>query len=142
MGAPSLDQCVTGLRGPGAHSVGQGLTVTTAPASDPHFPSVSLIHGGRAPTVSAKCELSRLCLPPDCVALLPRRAAGPGAHSVGQGLTVTAAPCSNAYLRTAFSECVTGLRGPGAHSVGPVGQGLTVTAVPTSGQWLTLFLPG
>ena len=30
--------------------------------------------------------------PPVCDSLTPRRAAGPGAHSVGQGLTVTAAP--------------------------------------------------
>ena len=40
--------------GPGAHSVGQGLTVTAAPTPDPHSPSVSPVYGGRAPTVSAK----------------------------------------------------------------------------------------
>ena len=35
-----------------------------------------------------------------------------------------------AYPGPAFSQCVTGLRGPGANSVG---QGLTLMAVPTSG---------
>ena len=40
--------------GPGAHHVGQGLTVTAAPTPDPHCLSVSLSSGGRAPTVSAK----------------------------------------------------------------------------------------
>ena len=32
---PTLSQCVTGLRGQGAHSVGQGLIVTAAPTSGP-----------------------------------------------------------------------------------------------------------
>ena len=85
-------------------------------------------------------------------------AAGSSAHSVGQGLTVTVRPWSVthsprprgraptlancdacAYLRPAFSKCVTGLRGRGAHCVG---QGLIVTAAPTSGPWLTLSSPG
>ena len=35
--------------------------------------------------------LAYTSLPPDRVSLPPRRAAGPDAHSVGQGLTVTAA---------------------------------------------------
>ena len=40
--------------GPDAHSVGQGLTMTAEPTSDPPSPCVSPVYGGRAPTVSAK----------------------------------------------------------------------------------------
>ena len=55
---------------------------------------------------------------------------GPGAHSVGQGLTVT----QGCFCpRPVIPQSVTGLRGPGALSVG---QGLTLTAAPTPGQWL------
>ena len=50
---------------------------------------------------------------------------GPGAHSVGQGLTVT----QGCFCpRPVIPQSVTGLRGPGALSVG---QGLTVKAAPT-----------
>ena len=84
--------------GQGAHSVGQGLTVTAAPTSDQHTPVCHRTDTdlrGRLPTV----RLRLLCRPasarrrpPLRVAVFPRWAAGPGAHSVGQGLAETAAP--------------------------------------------------
>ena len=49
-------QPVTGLRGQGTHSVGQGQIVTAAPTPDSHSSSVSPAYGGRAPTVSANCD--------------------------------------------------------------------------------------
>ena len=64
------------LRGPGAHSAGQGLTVIGRPR-----------------------------LPPYCGSLPPRRAAGPGAHNVGQGLTVTAAPIPRPWLTPSGPQC-------------------------------------
>ena len=40
--------------GPGANSVGEGLTLTAAPTSDPHPLRVSPVYGCRAPTVLVK----------------------------------------------------------------------------------------
>ena len=68
---PAFSQCVAGLSGKGAHSVGQGLTVTAAPTSGQWLTPSLLVHRGRAPTVL-----------------------GP----VGQGLTVTAAPTPDSDL--------------------------------------------
>ena len=93
---------------------------------------------------------------PQCVTGLLVR--GQGAHRIAQGLSVTAAPTSGAlltpsslgllgcgagrpqcrpmancdgcaYLSPAFTQCVTGLRGPGARSVA---QGLSMTISTTS----------
>ena len=43
--------------GPGAHNVGQGLTVTAAPTPGPWLPPSLPVHRGRAPSVSAKGQL-------------------------------------------------------------------------------------
>ena len=99
-----------------------GPTVTAAPTSDPHSPSLSVspVFGAGRPQCRsrANCDsdgCAYLRLPPECGSLPPCRAAGQGAHSVR-------ANCDGcAYLRTAFPQCVTGLRGSGTHSVG---QGL------------------
>ena len=74
-----------------AHSVGQGLKLSFPANCDGHllpaFPhGVTGLRGpgpGRPRFGSCNCvDLRRRLL---CLALLPRRAAGPGAHSVGQG---------------------------------------------------------
>ena len=58
--------------GGGAHSVGQGLTVTAAPTPDPHIPSVSLVYGVRHPQCRprAYCDV---CAYPQTVAPRPAR---------------------------------------------------------------------
>ena len=98
-----------------------------------------------------------LCLPSDSASLHPHQGAGPGAHSVGKGLNMTAAPTSDQHSSSLSPDC--GRRLPtvssqancvylprllsvphsslsrltvlGAHSVG---LGLSVTAKPTSDQ--------
>ena len=80
--------------GPGARSVGQWLTVTAAPTSHPYFPVCHLSRGSAAHSVGP-VNCVDLRWPPRRVALHPRRTARPGAHSVGQGLTVMAAPTSD-----------------------------------------------
>ena len=62
--------------------------------------------------------------PPVYYSLIPRRAAGPGAHRIGQGLTVTSAPMSDRLPPVCHRS-----KGPGTNSVG---QGLTLTATPIS----------
>ena len=99
---------------------------------------------GRLRTASAQANCVGPSTPTVYDSLTPRRAAGPGAHSVGQGLTVTAvrpvptfdphtpvcyrstgsaahssAPATVSVCFGADSPCVTGLRGPGA----PTGKG-------------------
>ena len=116
--------------GPGAQGVGQGLTATAAPTPDPYSPSVS-----PAPVYGFSCPQSRsgnlvdpsLRRNPLRVALLPRRVAGLGAHSVGHGLTVTAAPTPTSIP-------------PVCHrSKGAVRQQCRPRA--TSGPWLTRPCP-
>ena len=54
-------------------------------------------------TVSAQANCVGPSTPPVYDSLTPRRAAGPGAHSVGQGPTVTAAPTPGRSLSPAHS---------------------------------------
>ena len=96
--------------GQGAHSVGQGLTVTAAPTSDQHAPSVSQVYRGLLPTVLAPANCVNLRRPPLRVALL---------HSPGRGSwrpkCRPRATCDGcAYLQPAFPKCVIGLHEPGA----------------------------
>ena len=81
--------------GPGAHSVCQRLTVTAAPTPYQHSLSASL---ARRPQSRPRANCDG-CAYPLTVAHC-RRAAGQGAHSVGKGLTVTAAPTPDQHTVT------------------------------------------
>ena len=77
------------------------LSATVSPLEKPR---------GRLRTVSAQANFVGPSTAPVYESLTPRQAAGPDAHSVGQGLTVTAAPtpdpCTLTHLqrvRLAFS---------------------------------------
>ena len=114
----------TGPRGQAAHSVGSGQLCRSEPASGPRL---SLPSPGRG----VGCAQRRLR---PTVSVRPRphsmtRHPSPG-RGTGRPQCRPRANCDGcAYPRPAFFQCITGLRGPGAHSVG---QGLTVTAAPTS----------
>ena len=120
------DQDSPGPAGPGAaHSVRRGLTVAAAHTFDPHSPSVSPLYGvgcpqcrlrltvpicvGRAPTVlaPADCDGCPYTEFSQCVT----GQQGPGAYSVGQGLTVAAVPASGSCTSTHTNE-------PASQSVG------------------------
>ena len=126
--------------GPGAHSVGQGLTVTAEPTPERHSPNVSPVYrdGVGCPQFGS-VDMRR---PPlRVVLLLPQiRRAAPTGNSVGRGLTasVTAVPTSDQH-----SPIVSYHWSPGA------GRPLLVCrpraycdgcAYP--GPWLTPFSPG
>ena len=67
---------------------------------------------GRLRTLSAQANCAGPCTPPVYDLLNPHRAAGQGAPSVGQGLTVTAAPSSDPHSRSVSQVRVYGV----AHS--------------------------
>ena len=79
----NLPQCVTALRGPGVHSI--RVNCDGCAYLQPTFPQYVTGLRSRLPTVSAPGNCVDLRWPPLRVALLPRRAAGPGSHRIGQG---------------------------------------------------------
>ena len=112
---PAFPPCVISLQGPAQVDC---VDLRLPPVRDSLLASPGHRAGRPQCRSRANCDSCAYLRPafPQCVSGLR----GPGAHSVGQGLTVTAA-----YLQFVTQSLLAGPRGPGAQRIG---QGLSVTA--------------